>query len=135
MNQISKHIAYLILTCREVSVPGLGTFSASYERASFDADDGIFYPSKIRIKFSNEQRDENSLLEYSLERRLNIREREAMNLIKNYVEKVQSKISMHKYCRLDGIGYLMQDSYGNISLKDTFWKKQNYPSFTSIRLG
>ena len=134
MNQISKHIAYLILTCREVAVPGLGTFRAEYEKAYFDMQDGVFYPSKIRIKFSSKQRLGNSLLEESLQRRLNISEKDAIRLIKEYVRKVQDKISVHKYCRLDGIGYLITDNMGNIGFKDTFWKRRNYPSLISIRV-
>lgn len=132
MNLISKHIAYLILTCREVAVPGLGTFSASYERATFDPEDKIFYPSRIRINFSPKQNIENFRLESSLERQMNIKESEANRLIREYVIKIRNIISSRNYCRLEGIGYLISDPKGNLSLKDTFWRRHRFPAIPSM---
>ena len=132
MNTISQHIAYLLLSCRKVEVPGLGTFNAFYERASFDADDEVFYPSRLRILFNTEQNSGVNLLESSLERQLNLKGDDAGNLISEYVDKIKSKIERNHYCRLEGIGYLMSDKLGNLSFKDTFWKRYNHSALSSI---
>ena len=132
MNQVSLHISYLLLTCRKVTVPGFGAFSACYEPASFDAEDGIFYPSRIRIIFDTVKKEESFVLLNSLKRKLQINEREAEEMINNFVVDVRKKLSKTHYCRLEGIGYLI-DNKGSYMLKDTFWKRNKYPSLSTLQ--
>lgn len=122
MNTISRHISYLLLTCRKVTVPGLGTFSTSYERAIFNLREGRFYPSRIRVCYSETEKEDKSLLQKSLERKLQLKENDIENIITEYVEKVKNRISKNNYCRLDGIGYLFLDQNLHYSFKDTFCK-------------
>lgn len=132
MNQISLHISYLLLTCRKVGVPGLGTFRAFCERAFFDEKDGVFYPIRIRILFSEKSNEKSSLLQKSLERQLNLKREEAEEMIREFVEKVGYKIKRQRYCRLEGIGYLMETCNHNLSLKDTFWKRYKHSTLSAV---
>lgn len=123
MDIIFQHISYLLLTCRKVSVPGLGTFCALSERASFDSLDGIFYPSRIRIIYSPEEEKGNSLLLDSLLRKNKKDSAKIEKMIHNFSENILKKLKQNKYCRLKGIGYLLNKN-GNIILQDTFWRRQ-----------
>lgn len=133
MNPVSRHIAYLLLTCRKVRVPGLGTFSASYEKASFDSEYRIFYPSRIKIEFCSKESHNSKLLLDSLVRKLNIEELEANSLIKDFVKEVKLKLQNNNYCKLEDIGYLI-DNKGNLILKDTFWKRNKFRALSSIAI-
>ena len=132
MNQVSRHISYLLLTCRKVSIQGLGTFSACYESAFFDPDDGIFYPSRIKINYEPQKEDNSYILLSSLKRKLKIKETEAEGLIDKFVDDIRKKIEKNHYCRLEGIGYLI-DQKGSLTLKDTFWKKTKFSSLSNLQ--
>lgn len=124
MDLIANHIAYLLLSCRKVAVPGLGTFSTSYEKAHFDDSEGYFYPSHIRINFSQAVQENMILLNESLQRRFKIQEEEVQTLINRFVSLINFRLQKNNYCRLEGIGYLLINNKGKICLKDTFWKNQ-----------
>lgn len=132
MNQISRHISYLLLTCRKVTVEGLCTFSASFEHASFDPMDEVFYPAKLRVKVSKNICDEKKLLIESMQRKLNLNHSEVEEMVDNFVNKVKAKLNKQNYCRLEGIGYLFKDEKGNLLLKDTFWKRNTYLGFYAV---
>ncbi|MCH5228735.1 MAG: hypothetical protein J1F12_01915 [Muribaculaceae bacterium] len=134
MNQIARHISYLLLTCKNVTVPGLGTFYTNYQRAAFDPEEGIFYPAGIRIKFKDVTSGNLNLLSESLVRKLRIDPKRADILIKKFVSLVNSALIRKKYCRLEGIGYLIKMPDKNITLKDTFWKSHKYPSLEPMRV-
>ena len=130
MNHISQHISYLLLTCREVNVPGLGTFEASYEKANFDLQEGVFYPSYIRVSFSGKPAEDYCLLESSLKRKFNLSDLESSQSINVFVQKIKDALFKKNYCRLEGIGYLIKNNQGEIILKDTFWNR--YKSLTPM---
>lgn len=131
MQNISRHISYLLLTCRKVYVPGLGSFSASYTKANFDSDFGVFYPSGIRISYNHDQQDSSLILMDSLKRKFKIKENEAKKLVNDFVVSVNKILQKNHYCRLEGIGYLFYKN-GDIYFKDTFWKKNRLPFLSSI---
>ena len=133
MNQISRHIAYLLLTCRKINVPGLGTFSAAYEKASFDAEYGYFYPARIRINYDSQSSVNDFVLCDSLKRKLKIKEEEAQIMIKEFAARIILDLKKHHYCKLEGIGYLILNN-GYITLKDTFWKRNKYAIMSSIAI-
>lgn len=116
-----------------MEVPGLGTFYASYDNASFDAEFGIFYPSKIRINYISKCGDSSLILKESLRRRLKIKDFEAEEMIENFVANVGQKLNSSNYCRLEGIGYLISNN-GELTLKDTFWKRNKYPTLTPMHI-
>ena len=125
MNKISQHIYYLLLTCRKVSVPGLGTFSATYEAAQFYPENCSFYPSKIRIIYNPDCSESPNLLIDSLKRKLKIHNEDAKEMISNYVSLIEKDIRLKHYSRLEGIGYLIEKD-GGIKLHDSFWKHNKY---------
>ena len=133
VKSISQHISYLLLTCRKVEVPGLGCFQASYENAIYDSADGLFYPSKIRIGFVAKAGASAAQLIESLKRRLNIDTKEAERLINNFVTSVIYQLKKQHFCRLEGIGYLINYK-DSLILKDTFWKNHKMPSLTSLAI-
>ena len=106
-----------------MEVPGLGTFQTLYENASFDTNFGVFYPSRRRINYNSKYSEHSHALEDSLVRKLKIKEWEAKELIETFVSKVGEKLEKNNFCRLEGIGYLINNR-GDLTLKDTFWKKK-----------
>lgn len=102
---------------------GLGSFSASYQGAFFDSDYGVFYPSKLKIEFESSGEINSNLLRESLKRKFNLKGSEAEKLIIEFVKSINSKLRQNHYCRLEGIGYLIEHR-GKICLKDTAWKER-----------
>lgn len=119
---VSRHISYLLLSCRKVTVPGFGTFTAFYQPALFRPELGIFYPSQIRIKFGADKKAEDSYLLNSLKRKFLLSGKDAAGMLNNFKEKVNRKLNNSRYCRLEGLGYLIKDEAGNLRFTDTFWK-------------
>ena len=134
MHHISRHISYLLLSCRRVVVPGLGTFSASYERASFDIAEKLFYPSRIKINFTSQTKERDYMLEGSIKRKLKISDLEAEKMLMDFVDLINNKIEIHNYIHLDGIGELLKDETGRIYLKDTFGVNKNYNLFSAVNI-
>lgn len=133
MDLISQHIAYLLLTCRKVDVPAMGTFKARKDSAWFNSEDGVFYPSRTRITFQLNVKNECPQLVKSLCRKFNISEKEANVMIVDYVDKILKCISKNKYCRLSGLGYLFQNN-GKILFHDTFWKHNRLSNISSVKI-
>lgn len=121
MCSVSSHISYLLLTCRRVEVPGLGTFQAMRQKAMFDDYDQTFYPSRVRISFTQTFGKNPEMLSHSLQRKMNIEAKEAGEMISDYVENIKRKMEKVRYCRIEGIGYLFK-SKGALALRDTFWR-------------
>ena len=132
MNQISQHISYLLLTCRKVVVPKLGTFSAFYQKAYFDSIDNVFYPSKIKIVFNSGVDVNDSILKNSIIRQLKMSGSEADDMLKYFVEGIYNKISKQKYCCLNGIGYLIKTKDNSLCLKDVFWNPETFSNLYPI---
>ncbi|MCH5225980.1 MAG: hypothetical protein J1D77_08250 [Muribaculaceae bacterium] len=132
VNRISRHISYLLLTCRNVGVPGLGIFTASHAKAYYDPFDGVFYPTRIRVEFFPDIAGDSSLLLKSLKRKLDIPDEEARSLVDEFVVKVRAKIKRNGYCRLEGIGYLMENDKRILCLKDTFFKRSTYSTLSAV---
>ena len=103
----------------------MGTFIADIDGASFDSQDHVFYPSRVRIAFSSNEK-EDSLLLNSLTRQLHLSNKESLDYIQEFVERINSRLDKNKYCKLEGLGYLIKDFNDKVVLKDIFWKKQHY---------
>lgn len=116
-----------------MEVPGLGTFFASYDNATFDTEFGIFYPSRIRINYTAKDCGDSFTLKESLRRRLKLKDAEAEEIIRDFVMNVGNQLKKNHYCRLDGIGYLIFNK-GSLSLKDTFWRRHKYPNLSPMQL-
>lgn len=134
VNPVTSHISYLLLTCREVSVEGLGTFSLYFEKASFHKDLNLFYPSRLRVLFTSQSESSSSMLQKSLQRQMKISKEEASRLIQDFVESVNIRLYKSKYCKIEGLGYLINKGKNNISLKDTFWKVCRYSTINAISI-
>lgn len=135
LNHVIQHIAYLLLTCRKVEVPTLGCFSMKYESASFNACDGVFYPSRLRVMFSQDSSSDKTLLSESLQRQLQIREEEALSLIKKFADRISKKINQNLYCKIPGIGYLIKDKTGEIRLLDTGRHSESLEALKPVKIG
>lgn len=117
-----------------MTVARLGTFTARYERAWFDSAEGVFYPSKIRILFSQKEIEDNGLLHESLKRKLKLKDNEAFLEIEKFVKIVKGNLKKNHYCRLEGIGYLINQDNNTLTLKDTFWKRYKYQSVSPMAI-
>lgn len=104
-------------------MPGLGTFEAFYQSASFDSTYGVFYPAKVRVSFSGSKVEDPETLISSIARRLKIKNKEAEILVEEFVDNIKTNLKRRQYYKLEGLGYLMFDSSKNLSFKDTFWKR------------
>ena len=106
---------------------GLVSFSLSHDNASFDSIDNVFYPSRKRIFFSQKELGD-TLLQDSIRRQMKIKEAEAESMIEDFVKGVKKALLKNKYCKIEGLGYLMNPSEHKIYFKDTFWKKCKSPN-------
>ena len=67
----------------------------------------------------------------SLKRKHDLNDKDASRMIEEFVEDTKRKLSKNKYCKLDGIGYLLNHN-GSLKLIDTFCKHSKYPTLSPM---
>lgn len=81
-----------------------------------------------------DEQTRDTVLSDSLRRKLRLKESEVTQLIDQYVSGVKNRLYKNRYCRLDGIGYLMFDNNESLTFKDTFWKRNQFPALTDLSI-
>ena len=114
MNQLNRHIAYLLLQGDCVMVPGLGGFVAHTVQAQFDNDEQLLIPPKRTLGFNSQLSANDSLLAQSYMEAYDISYPEALRKIEYDVKCLLSELNHNTSCPLPGLGSLSKDSYGRI---------------------
>lgn len=114
MNQLFKHIEFLLLRHDCVIVPGLGAFIASLSPAKIDMEKGLIVPPSRTVMFNQAVTLDDGLLANSYARKYNLSFEGARMVILREVNAVISKIQKEGAADCGNIGRLIKGEEGNL---------------------
>ncbi|GAB4198576.1 MAG: hypothetical protein OHK0057_06030 [Thermoflexibacter sp.] len=116
---IEKYIKELLLTQDKVTVPHLGTFTASFSPSSISADGATLLPPHKEISFSIyiREEDRNDDFMKAVMKAENIGYYDFNESLLAFVEQVQQSIATYGKHHLEGLGTLVKDEYNKIILQ------------------
>lgn len=116
---IEKYIKELLLTQDKVTVPHLGTFTASFSPSRISADGTTLLPPHKEISFSIyiREEDRNDDFMKAVMKAENIGYYDFNESLLAFVEQVQQSIATYGKYHLEGLGTLVKDAYNKIILQ------------------
>jgi nucleoid DNA-binding protein len=116
---IEKYIKELLLTQDKVTVPHLGTFTASFSPSRISADGATLLPPHKDISFSIYIREEDRNDDFMkvVMKAENIGYYDFNESLLAFVEQVQQSIATYGKHHLEGLGTLVKDEYNKIILQ------------------
>lgn len=106
---VGAYIADLLFEHDSVSVPGLGSFSTTYQSASIDPVQGKLHPPGKELDFnSNLTVDDGLLIQYVKEKH-QLSYSDARQAVEEYVQKVQEVINRREIVVFPKVGRLYKD--------------------------
>ncbi len=118
-SMIEKYIKELLLTQDKVTVPHLGTFTASFSPSRISADGTTLLPPHKEISFSIYIREEDRNDDFMkvVMKAENIGYYDFNESLLAFVEQVQQSIATSGRYYLEGVGTLVKDEYNKIILQ------------------
>lgn len=118
MISISTIFKDVLLKEDNITVPGLGTFEASYQPAQLDEKSGVIYPPTKLVKLNNSKTEDadSTLLKYVVEA-YKVSDVDAKAAIADFVKEVKDKVAAKSPVTLEAVGTLEQGEDGTVVLK------------------
>lgn len=118
MISISSIFKDVLLKEDNITVPGLGTFEATYQPAQLDEKTGVIYPPTKLVKLNPDKTDDanDTLLKYVVEA-YKVSNVDAKDAIDRFVKDVKEKVESKSIVTLEDVGTLQQGEGGAIVLK------------------
>ena len=113
-NQITDLIAELLFKHDCVIVPNFGGFVARHHSSNFSKGNSILYPPSKHILFNKNLLHNDGLLISAVIQKTNFSNQEASKLIEDYVNYIQSLLSVKKRFELMNIGLLYFDNENSL---------------------
>ncbi len=110
MNNLSKHISYLLHRHDCVIVPGIGAFIVSEKGACFDKEANKIYPPCRSISFNRAVNADDGLLAHSYTRKNKALFEEGRMLMARDIEVMKRVLDSAGECRIWNVGTLKVDS-------------------------
>lgn len=114
MNNLFKHIGFLLLRHDCVIVPGLGAFIASMTPARIDMENGLVMPPSRTVMFNQAVTLDDGLLANSYARKHNLSFEESRMIILREVNALIAKIQNEGEADCGNIGHLFKGEEGNL---------------------
>lgn len=108
---ISRYLAELIRSKRELVVPGLGKFYREQIPASYDANSQSFLPPAERIVFKNEAVEDGTLVQH-ISQSENISINAAKKLLEEYTSNLHDLLSNTELIKIDQLGSFEKSENG-----------------------
>ncbi len=101
-----------------ITVPGLGTFEATYQPAQLDEKTGVIYPPTKLVKLNTDKTDDSNdtLLKYVVEA-YKVSDVDAKAAIEAFVKDVKDKVASKSIVTLEDVGTIQQGEGGAIVLQ------------------
>ena len=118
MISISSIFKDVLLKEDNITVPGLGTFEATYQPAQLDEKTGVIYPPTKLVKLNPDKTDDanDTLLKYVVEA-YKVSNVDAKDAIDRFVKDVKEKVESKSIVTLEDVGTLQLGEGGAIVLK------------------
>ncbi len=104
MNEITRHIEYLLRSHECVVVPGFGAFIAQHRPAHYDAENHLFYPPSTTVIFNPSLTHNDGLLASSVARRDGISFERAARLVNDETAAMRSQLQNDGELRAGHLG-------------------------------
>jgi cell division septation protein DedD len=124
----------LIVEFEFVILPGFGALLCHHIPASYDADSGVFSPSMKKLAFNEFLKLDDGLLANFISRHEQIPHQDAVGYIKDYIEKLWSRLEAQGEARIAGIGVFSKNVEGKLVFdpgKESHFKDEWY-GFKSV---
>lgn len=92
MNELIRHIEYLLRSHDCVVVPGFGAFVTQHHKAYYDAEKHCFFPPSVTVIFNPELNHNDGLLALSVSRKEKISFERATRLVSDEVSGMRSQL-------------------------------------------
>lgn len=126
MVTVDKYIRKLLFEQDCVIIPDFGGILTHYVGAQYDANLGIFQPSRKRLAFNEVLKLDDGLLTYYISSNEKIHREEAAQSVKKYVDSLRSRLKEGQTVTLDSIGVFSTNSEGKLVFEPD--QAQNYNS-------
>ena len=101
-----------------ITVPGLGTFEATYQPAQLDEKTGVIYPPTKLVKLNTDKTsDSNDTFLKAVVETFKVSDVDAKAAIEKFVKDVKDKVASKSIVTLEEVGTLQQGDGGEIVLK------------------
>lgn len=101
-----------------ITVPGLGTFEATYQPAQLDEKTGVIYPPTKLVKLNTDKTsDSNDTFLKAVVETFKVSDVDAKAAIEKFVKDVKYKVASKSIVTLEEVGTLQQGDGGEIVLK------------------
>ncbi len=110
MNDLSKHIEYLLLSNDCLIVPQLGAFVVRHMNSEWSEEEELFLPPYRQVHFNEKIRHNDNLLTSSLMQFYKISSEEALKWIDEYVKQINEELLVNGSFDLGSIGVLFKEN-------------------------
>ena len=118
MISISSIFKDVLLKEDNITVPGLGTFEATYQPAQLDEKTGVIYPPTKLVKLNTDKTsDSNDTFLKAVVETFKVSDVDAKAAIEKFVKDVKDKVASKSIVTLEEVGTLQQGDGGEIVLK------------------
>lgn len=114
MENLSRHIEYLLLRHDCVIVPGIGAFINIYHPPFFDKDSKSILPPKREIRFNPALKSDDGMLANSFARKLGITYREGSELLSRTIKNLGQFLINDKEITIGRLGIIRREEEGNL---------------------
>ena len=114
MNNLFRHIEYLLIRHDCVILPGFGAFIATSTPARIDTSIGKIYPPARTIMFNHSVTVDDGMLASSIARKQSLSFEEARQVMVNYVRQLKATLEERREISVGKIGTLTVGEEGNI---------------------
>ncbi len=115
---MDQYIAQLLQRHDKVVVPKLGTFTSKRVGATIDKSTNEIAPPLRQVSFSILEEDEGLLFEQTVCQSAHLDKPAFDEQLLRYVQRIYTAIGTTGAYAIDGVGTLLKDSHGSISLND-----------------
>ncbi len=102
---IALYISELLKDCKEIGLPGIGTFSRRRTPSRYDREAGVIHPPTEEIVFSQGNGNDTELVNY-LSAIKKISEASARYFINKYADSIRQQLELDGMAELSGLGKL-----------------------------
>lgn len=115
MDNLSKHISYLLQRHDCVIVPGIGAFIVTRHDASFDRESNLFLPPRREVSFNRAVISDDGLMAHSYARKYKTLFEEGRLILSKDIEALTRSLASTREYEISGIGKLLLDDEEKIS--------------------
>ncbi len=129
MQDIFRHITYLLTKSDCVIIPGFGGFVLHSENATYSKNDHVFMPPSVVVGFNPELKHNDGLITESLMKSEGLDYQEASLIVEQFSENLQQELNNSGEITFPQIGKLSYSKEGKLNFTQTSDSPVNHSMF------